>query len=86
MSRCPKKTEVLMFDERRHFLVARAWDEFIPPEVTVIPEDEAFKLIALADITDNLVFHGKKLEDRRIERMTQSVVGGDWMQETLNGE
>lgn len=86
MDRCPCNVTVLLFDDRQAFGVAKCEDTFIPPEVKVLTENEALALVDAADTKDELVFKGSKISERFVARMTEDVVGGEWIQEALDGE
>ena len=86
MNRCPRNVTILLFDDRKAFGIAKCEDTFIPPEVKVLTEKEALELVAAANAKDELVFKGSKISERFVARMTEDVVGGEWMQEVLSGE
>lgn len=43
MPRCPKDTTVLMYNDKEGYGIAQSQDSFLPPEVTVMPEEDALK-------------------------------------------
>jgi len=64
MSKCPQNMVALAYNDKERFGIATAEDEFVPPEVEVITEEEANQIIAALDVEDAEVFTGEKLLHR----------------------
>ena len=83
MPKCQQATTVLLYNDKEGWGIARTDDSFIPPEVKVITEAEATKVLSEAkDVED--VWFGVKLADRWLpEAETEDIADTE---ETLTAE
>lgn len=63
MPRCPKDVEVLLYNDKEGYGIAKTEDIFKPPEVEVLAEAEALKVVREAQDEEGVYF-GQKLADR----------------------
>ncbi|MDP2728994.1 MAG: hypothetical protein Q8O55_00700 [Dehalococcoidales bacterium] len=60
----PKNVTVLIFNDKEGWLLARCDDLFIPPEVKVITQTEADKLMSVTQQASNVFVGVAKIADR----------------------
>ena len=70
MDKCPSHVTVLLFDDKRAFGVAKCEDTFVPPEITVLKEADALKLVNEA-LEEDGVYFGQKIPDRWAQRLAE---------------
>lgn len=63
MPKCPRDVEVLLYNDKEGFGIAKSEDAFVPQEVTAVTEKEALDLVAAQKDEDGVYF-GQKLADR----------------------
>jgi len=63
MPKCPRGAEVLLYQNKEKFGIAKTEDEFVPPEVKVIPEDIALEIIC------------KAIKDKKLDMSADIFVG-----------
>ncbi len=76
MPKCPKNVEVLLYNDRDGYGIAKTDDKFIPPEVEALKEDNAVKLLLRMEQdpdADN-IFMGEKLAHRWDDKPVEEPV------------
>ena len=73
MNRCPRNVTVLLYNEVERFGIAMADDTFVPPEVQVISEAEALKLVGDSELSKEVL---------AAEVALSGVIGVDGMVDT----
>ena len=63
MPKCPKDVTVLLYNDKEGYGIAKTEDTFRPPEVEVLKEAGALKIVSETKDEDG-VYKGKKLDDR----------------------
>jgi len=75
MPKCPKDVVVLLYNDKEGYGIAKTEDTFVPPEVTVLTEGEANKV--LVEVKDEEgVYFGQKLEDRYLPEAETKKIDG----------
>jgi hypothetical protein len=64
MDLCPKNVTVKIFNDKEGWLLAECDDDFIPPEVKVITEAEALKLMSQTQQAEDVFVGVQKIADR----------------------
>jgi hypothetical protein len=72
--KCALNETGLLYNDEEGWGVGQAEGDFIPPDVEVLTEKEALKLVKAADSTNPKVFTGLKLKYREWGKVTPKVV------------
>ena len=62
--KCAKNEKGILYNDEERWGIGQAEGDFIPPDVTVLTEKDALKLVDAADSTNPKVFKGDKLARR----------------------
>ncbi len=79
---CPKDVTVLLQNDKEGWGIARTEDTFVPPEVAVITEVEALKILTEAKDEDGVYF-GEKLVSRWIPKVDYTLLGEEVAKEVF---
>jgi hypothetical protein len=85
MSKCPKNVTVKIFNDKEGWLLAQCDDIFIPPEVKVISDTDALKLMSQTQQDVNVFVGVQKIADRwaKLEADRQAEIAAS-QQELFN--